>query len=223
MIVGGTQQAYAQKYELRGLESFHGIYIGKQISVVIKKGAINKIEIFPSNKIWNEDIITKTEKKILKITTKSNWADTIVHCKVEYADSLQSISAINGGIIKTDSGLVINTNKLEVAAGLAAEIYLDVDVAVLQVNAADGSQIHIHGKANKVIINATTGAKVHLNNLACDDATVKSALGAKVWLTAAINYWATASGGGKIYYTKEPLLKFEKKRSTGGNVELTPQ
>lgn len=217
------QGNYGQQYEVRALENFQHLAIGKQISVTIAKGIANKIEIFPSYKIWNEDIITRVEKKTLKIQTKSNFADTMVNCRVELTDSISSLSAINGGVISTDSGYTIQMNKLDIGAGLAAEMNVRVDVNILQINAADGSIINISGNANKVIINATTGSKLHLNNLTCNDATVKSSLGAKVWITANINFWANATSGGKIYYAKPPVLKFEKKRSTGGNVELIPQ
>lgn len=146
-----------------------------------------------------------------------------MNCRVEFKDTIQSIIATNGGIINSDSGVVLSVNSLSIGGGLATEINLAVDVKVLYIDASDGAKINITGRANKVIIRATTGSKVDLSNLICDDASVKSSLGAKVWLTAMINYWAIASSGAKIYYRKAPLLKFEKKRSTGGNVELIPQ
>jgi len=59
-----------------------------------------------------------------------------------------------------------------------------------------------------------------LEDLNCDEAEIHCAMGAKVWLTANVNYKATAGTGGKIYYYVEPRGSFVRNRITGGNIEL---
>lgn len=158
--------------------------------------------------------------KELHIKSEGRFREAAIFCFVHYDQPITYLTVRYGGIIRTDSNMVLNGNKLEIEADIDGFTNLDIAMEELVIEAGSGSDIYIKGRAKKVTVHAYSGAKVHLDDLECEDATVSCSMGAKVWLTAKNNFKATAGTGGKIYYYAEPSGIFERNRITGGNVEL---
>lgn len=210
----------AQKPQTRPLKSFTKLSVSDRIIAILQPDSINEVTIDPKGDAWIEEVKTSVSGKELQISSEGRFRDAAIFCYVHYSAPIVYLSTRYGGIIRTDSLMILETKKLEVAATIDGFTNLNIAVDELIVDAGSGSDIYIKGKANKVTVHAYSGAKIHLDDLECENATVTSSLGAKVWLTAKNNYKATAGTGGKIYYYAEPSGIFERSRITGGNVEL---
>lgn len=211
---------FSQKPETRDLKPFSKISIQDRIIAYLESGDLPQVYIDPKGDAWNEEIKTNVAGAQLEIRSEGRFRDAQIFCFVKYFGEITELIARNGGKFITDSGVVFEGKKLRLDAKIDGFANMDVSLDELEVSAGSGSDIYIHGKAKKVIINATSGAKIHLEDLDCEEAEVHCSMGAKVWLTAKVNYKATAGTGGKIYYYAEPTGNFERNRITGGNVEL---
>ncbi len=214
---------FAQKQEIRPLKSFSKVSVSDRIIVLLQPDTISQVILNPRGDAWNEEIKTHVDGKDLSIRSDGRFREAAIFCYVHYTQPIVNLSARYGGIIRTDSLVVLQTKKLEINATIDGFTNLDVSVDELIIDAGAGSDIYVKGKAGKVTVHATSGAKIHLDDLECEDAEVNCSLGAKVWLTAKNNYKATAGSGGKIYYYAEPSGTFDRNRITGGNVELLPR
>ena len=211
---------FSQKQETRPLKSFSKVLAANRIIAILQQGTESKVVLNPEEDAWNEEVTTRVNGKELAIRSEGMYRESSIFCYVYYNQSITSLTAQYGGIIRTDSNSVLETKKLEIYATVDGFANLNIAVDELIIEAGSGSDIYLKGKAGKVTVHATNGAKVHLDDLECEDAIVTSIIGAKVWLTAKNNYKATAGSGGKIYYHTEPAGNFERSRITGGNVEL---
>lgn len=211
---------FSQKQETRELKTFSKIHVANLIIAVLQKDVESKVMLDPKGDAWIEEIKTEVSGKELSIRSEGKFRDASIFCYVHYTESITRLSPQFGGIIRTDTGQVLESKKLEIDAGIDGVTNLNVNLDELIIHAGTGADIYVKGKADKVTVNATSGAKVHLDDLECTDAIVSSSIGAKVWLTAKNNYKATAGSGGKIYYYAEPSGTFDRNRITGGNVEL---
>ncbi len=211
---------YTQKQETRPLKPFDKVSIQDRIIVLLEFDTVSKVMLDPKGDAWNEEIKTDVSGSELDIHSQGRFRDAQIFCYVHYSKPITKLITRYGGIFRTDSNEVLESKKLEIDAKIDGFTNLNINVDELTISAGSGSDIYIKGKANKVTIHATSGAKIHLEDLECNDAVVTCSMGAKVWLTAKVNYKATAGTGGKIYYYAEPSGNFERSRITGGNVEL---
>jgi hypothetical protein len=215
-----TTLVFSQKPETRDVKTFSKISVTDRIIAVLSEDTVSKIFLDPRGDAWNEEIHTRSDGKELRITSEGKFRDAAIFCYVHYNQPIVFLDTQNGGIIRTDSNQVLETKKLEISATIDGFTNLDVKVDELIIHAGSGCDVYIRGWANKVTVYATSGAKVHLDDLECNDAEATSTIGAKVWLTVKNNYTAKAGTGGKIYYYAEPSGKFDRNRTTGGNIEL---
>ncbi len=212
--------SFAQKQDIRSVKTFSKMDVNDRIVAILKADTISKVILVPEQDAWLEEVHTKSDGKQLSLSTEGKFRDSKVFCYVHHNQNITYIDVQNGGIIRTDTNEVYESNKLEINAKLDGFTNMDVNVTDLIIHAGSGCDLYIKGYAKNVQVYATTGAKVHFEDLVCDNADATSILGAKVWLTATNDYKAKAGSGGKIYYHTEPLGKFDRNRTTGGNIEL---
>ena len=213
------QPAFLQKVETRDVKAFSKLRVADNITAVLVPDDNYQVVVDAKN-IWNEEVLTTIDGVELKLSTKGNMHEAKITCTVYFDKELTKLTPTYGGMVKTDSGVVLMTKKLEIDANLDGFTNIEVDVEELYITAGQGSDIYISGRAHKVIVEAQSGAKVHLDGMVCEDAEVRSATGAKVWLTAEKTYIAKAITGGKIFYTKDPEVKFDRTATLGGKVEI---
>jgi len=217
VIIFNISFLQAQKAETRLLSAFTMVRTADNITVVLVPSDEDRVDIDAQNIMMNH-VLTDVIRNEFKITTQGSMNNAKITCKLYYTKELVKLTPTYGGLISTDSGTVLHAKKLEIDANLDGFVNLDVDVDELVITAGQGSDLYIRGRAGKVTVDATSGAKVHTADLACENASVKSSLGAKVWLTASNDYVAKAITGGKIMYARMPAGKFEQSGITGGKV-----
>jgi len=215
-----VSSSYSQKQEIREIKPFSQVYVKDRIAAILTSDTISKVVLVPNGNAWIEEVNVKSNGKELAISSEGKFRDSEMMCYVHYQQPITYLDTQNGGIIRTDSGEVFTSKKLEISASNNGFINLNINVDELIIHAGSGCDLYIQGNAKNVKVYGTTGAKVHMDDLECENAEASSVLGAKIWLTVKNDYTAKAGSGGKIYYYANPTGKFDRNRTTGGDVEL---
>ena len=205
----------AQVQETRNLTLFTKVKVSDNITITLIPAQENKIEIFPKN-IMNEKIVTSVINDEFVIKTEGILNDADIKAILYYTQPIVKITPTFGGLAKCD--IELNSNELIIDANLDGFTNLLVNTKKITVYAGQGSDVYVSGKSEVVNIDASSGSKVKMEKLVCTDATVKSILGAKVWISPSQQFDAKAVSGGKIYYRQLPAGNFSKNYSLGGQI-----
>lgn len=212
-----TLSAFAQVEELtetRLLNPFNELTATSGVNIRLIKSSKNRAEVRISNALLS-DVITEVNDEKLTIKMRPQINKEISVLVTVYYKDLDEISVTKGASLETKT--VILTDIFKVYAGTGGCIKAEVECKDLKVTAAGGANISLHGWAERYEAKATTKAEILTKTLKADNAFVKAATGAEIWVNPKLYMEAIANGGGTIYYTSMPEKKAEK-TSSGGEI-----
>lgn len=217
LIVSTLSFSFAQKERFMDLKPFTKIRVADKIKARIKQSDKNRITIRVAKN--DADVIMyEVQNSQLRVYTVGIFNELEAEVLIEFNSELTDIIPTYGAKIVSDS--TITSKKLKIDGSLDGLVQLNLDVENLTVDAGQGSDLYIEGKCEKAKIEVHTGGKINAKNLNVENAEVKAATGAKIWITANVNFIAKAYSGGKIYFKSKPTDSFEKLEVLGGQVIL---
>ena len=129
----------------RSIPEFTGIYVGGAFSVFVAQGDEQQIVVETKAKM-QDNISTKVHDGILHITTKASLRNPKKLNIYLTVSKLNYIHISGAATLKSTS--VINSDKLEVDASGASNLYLELDVNEIYSEISGATQVEYSGKAN---------------------------------------------------------------------------
>ncbi len=210
-----TISGIAQNRETREIGSFDKIDVFGNISVEMKKGNKESIEITALS-VELSDVKTKVEDKLLKISMTSDLFkdDSKVTVVVTFKELTEIYCNASAEINIIDD---ILGDKLIVEAATGGIVTLKVKVNAVDLKAYQGAQIDISGetKLQESIIN--TGGVLSGTNFKSDDVFIKVNTGGKAEIVVHEKLNAKVNTSGSLSYFGRPKEE-NVKTSLGGTV-----
>lgn len=206
--------AFAQEPISKNVGDYHTLKVFNGLHVELKKSGGSKVEIHGAQ---SEDVVVKNSDGILKIRLQfpDRFTAEGVRITLYYNNPIQVLDANEGAEIISQK--TIKQKQLEVKVQEGAKIITDINVDYLTVKSVTGGLIKLSGSTSNQNVEATTGGIYEGYELKSDHASVTSASGALVRITAADLLDARVRFGGTIYYQGNPET-LKTKKVIGGTI-----
>lgn len=200
--------------ETRDVEEFDRIKVSRGMEVYIIQDSLQKVVVEADENLL--DVIeTKIEGTTLLVTVTENIRESKSKKVYISVNNLREISAIAGSVVKTTDTL--RTNELKVSAVAGSNQKLDVVTGSLSVNAVAGSEISLNGSSEIFNSKAVAGSIIKAKNFTSGKCNVRVNSGSNIWICVEKEMDASASSGGNVYYTGNPVI-IASKHTSGGNI-----
>ena len=206
---------FAQEPITTNLGDFTTVKVFNGLTVELQKSNSSKIEISGSQA---SDVSVKNSNGTLKITLKflKNFSAENIKIVLYYDSDITILDANEGATIFSDE--TIKQQHLEVKTQEGANIKLDIDTKYLIVKSVSGGIISLTGVTENQTVEATTGGIYRAYDLQSKQATVTSASGANVEISASELLDASVRFGGSVFYKGTPEI-LKTKITIGGTIK----
>lgn len=206
---------FAQEPITTNLGDFTTVKVFNGLTVELQKSNSSKIEISGSQA---SDVSVKNSNGTLKITLKflKNFSAENIKIVLYYDSDITVLDANEGATIFSDE--TIKQQHLEVKTQEGANIKLDIDTKYLIVKSVSGGIISLTGVTENQTVEATTGGIYRAYDLQSKQATVTSASGANVEISASELLDAGVRFGGSVFYKGTPEI-LKTKITIGGTIK----
>ncbi|MBZ9730670.1 DUF2807 domain-containing protein [Salegentibacter sp. JZCK2] len=195
------------------LGDFTEIKVYNGLEVILKEANQNKATITGENrtdvKFKIDNGILKVRMSIDEILSNDNTQITIQFKKLEKIDARQNAS------IKIDS--ILKQEFLHLNASEGADIFADVDLSKLYVDANTGAEIEVEGNTENQEISINTGGKFFAKNLKSTNTEISIKAGGVADITASGLVEAKVRAGGTVNVYGNPKT-IDQNTMFGGKV-----
>lgn len=201
VCVNAQKVVYGDEVQKRDISGFHAVETSSGIAVILSKGDKEALAVSAGNASYLDEIKTKVEGGVLKISRSDNWKlwnrwkNWKVTVYVSYTN-LDELQARSGGSIK---GTDLNLSGLKTRFSSGGIITLEGKVASLTLDGSSGGQLKAYGLSTEHCF-----------------AEVNSGAGAQITVTKEIS--AKANSGGFIRFKGEGLIR-DINVNSGGSVK----
>lgn len=192
---------YGEEVQKRDISGFHALETSSGIAVILTKGDKEELAVSAGNTSYLDEIKTKVEGGVLKISRSDNWKlwnrwkNWKVTVYVSYTH-LDELKAHSGGSIKGS----------------------DFNQPSLKARFSSGGIITLDGKVNTLTLDGNSGGQLKAYGLSTEQcfAEVNSGAGAQITVSKEIS--AKANSGGFIRFKGEGLIR-DINVNSGGSVK----
>lgn len=201
--------------ETTQLLPFNTVKIMGLIEVNFVNGEEEKIEIksFGSD---GKKLKVSQQNNTLKLSTLKAFINEDLDIRVTvYYKDLEAVTIAGGAKVEFEH--VIVSDEFYIRAGSGSEVYLEVDNAALDAQAAEGAHLTIRGKSEKLKAGANTGGILDGHRLECNQGRLRAGTGGEVSAKVNGDLDARANTGGIIRYAGNPTIS-SKRVVLGGEI-----
>lgn len=216
LFVLSVLNAAAQENDTRQIAPFKGLRVSDAIDVYLKKGDKESARIETDN-VRPSDVITEVSGSYLRIHMRQGnyQGRRTVKVYVTYV-TLEKISAAAASTVVSEG--ILKTPTLDISAGSAAKVELEVDAGEISLDAASAGDIRLEGKGKRLRAEASTAGSIDAYTLECETVEARAATAGSAKLNVTKSLDAEASTGGSIRYRGNPS-NTNTDSSTGGSVK----
>lgn len=203
----------------REVSEFRKIKAGNGVKVNLLQGKSGQITIH-SHGIAPEDIITEVNGKTLKLSIDawSQLREKNKRWEVEIdvpVEKLDEITSVTGARVVGDFKL--SGRKILITGNTGGELYLDLEMEEVIVNASTGSILKLKGQTDYLEVTSNMGSEVEAYTLHANYVLAKASMGGTLEVYARNEVNSNASFGGVIEVTGNPSRTHTRK-TLGGEV-----
>ena len=202
--------------ETRQVKAFDGITASGSVNVDVQTGATASVIVET-----DDNIMTFVETNVsggtlnIKLNSINNLRNSTVYVHV-ITPEIKSLSSSASAEIVSNN-ILATKEKFVIKASSGSSINVNIDAALVNVEASSGAEIEGKGKTRELVGNASSGSSVNFSELHAETAKATVSSGASIKLFASISIDANASSGGEIKYTGGAKA-VQKNVSSGGSV-----
>lgn len=201
-FLSGFIFTYAQKPEIRDLESFDKIEVFGNINVEMKFGEKESLKIKTVN-VDPSEVITEVKNKLLKIKMNSNLFDDEVEVKIYLTfKEIREITSNASAEIKIMD--LIEGDKIFANATSGGRILMNVKLNAVELKSYQGAHIDISGtcKIQESFVN--TGGVLSASNFKCEEVFIRRNTGGKAEIIATKKIEAIVNTGASLSFFGKP-------------------
>jgi hypothetical protein len=198
----------------KSVGDFNKVTSFDQIDVILIPSSENKVILNGSGsnevELVNKNGELKIRMSLSKIFSGDNISATVYYKKID------AVEANEGSIITCES--TIKTTSFDIKAKEGAQIKLKLDVAKLTARVANGSTIHLDGKATNQDVLVNSGGVYEAEKLTTNQTVITSNAGGEADVYATDLVDAKVRAGGDITIYGKPK-QINQKIVAGGSIE----
>lgn len=195
------------------LNDFTEVKTFNGIEVIVVPASENKIEITGHSKEKVKYQVVEDRLEI-RLTLDNIWSNDNTLITV-YGNTIETIDANEGSIVKTKGTLKADFSELRAQEGAA--IYAEVKSENMKAKAITGGIVNVRGKAESLEVEANTAGQFNGKNLKTKETVVTASSAAKIEIHVSDYCKATAKLGGQIEILGNPE-KVDYKTTLGGKI-----
>lgn len=197
--------------ESRELESFHAIEVYGAAQINLSQSLDQQIVV---NAHDFSLVQTEVREGVLYINVPTNpYTPMILDISVP---TLSSIRAVGAASIDLEPQSIFTTDTLTLDLSGAAEVDMDLQVAVLNIDAKGAASVELTGTANSATITLAGAGEIDAEDFLVQTMHINCAGASEADIHAVRELWAQAAGASKISYKGSPTIK--QKMAVGGSV-----
>lgn len=197
--------------ETRELESFHAIEVYGAAQINLSQSLDQQIVV---NAYDFSLVQTEVREGVLYINVPTNpYTPMILDISVP---TLSSIRAVGAASIDLEPHSIFTTDTLTLDLSGAAEVDMDLQVAVLNIDAKGAASVELTGSANNATITLAGAGEIDAEDFLVQTMHINCAGASEADIHAVRELWAQAAGASKISYKGNPTIK--QNMAVGGSV-----
>lgn len=197
--------------ESRELESFHAIEVYGAAQINLSQSLDQQIVV---NAHDFSLVQTEVREGVLYINVPTNpYTPMILDISVP---TLSSIRAVGAASIDLEPQSIFTTDTLTLDLSGAAEVDMDLQVAVLNIDAKGAASVELTGTANSATITLAGAGEIDAEDFLVQTMHINCAGASEADIHAVRELWAQAAGASKISYKGNPTIK--QNMAVGGSV-----
>jgi len=207
--------AFAQKSEIRDIQSFDKIDVFGNLEVIMEQGEKEELRI-ESKIVDPSEVSVEVKDKLLKIKISENlFEDKIVaRVYIKYKEIREIKSNASAEIILKNT---VKGDKLFLTATSGGRITINVDLNAIDIEIYQGANIDITGKAKIQETYVNTGGILSGAKFISNEAFIKMNTGGKAEIEVTDRIEASINTGADLSFFGKPTQK-DIKTSLGGKV-----
>lgn len=197
--------------EARELESFHAIEVYGAAQINLSQSLDQQIVV---NAHDFSLVQTEVREGVLYIDVPTNpYTPMILDISVP---TLSSIRAVGAASIDLEPQSIFTTDTLTLDLSGAAEVDMDLQVAVLNIDAKGAASVELTGTANSATITLAGAGEIDAEDFLVQTMHINCAGASEADIHVVRELWAQAAGASKISYMGNPTIK--QNMAVGGSV-----
>ena len=197
--------------ESRELESFHAIEVYGAAQINLSQSLDQQIVV---NTYDFSLVQTEVREGVLYINVPTNpYTPMILDISVP---TLSSIRAVGAASIDLEPQSIFTTDTLTLDLSGAAEVDMDLQVAVLNIDAKGAASVELTGTANSATITLAGAGEIDAEDFLVQTMHINCAGASEADIHVVRELWAQAAGASKISYMGNPTIK--QNMAVGGSV-----
>lgn len=197
--------------EARELESFHAIEVYGAAQINLSQSLDQQIVV---NAHDFSLVQTEVREGVLYINVPTNpYTPMILDISVP---TLSSIRAVGAASIDLEPQSIFTTDTLTLDLSGAAEVDMDLQVAVLNIDAKGAASVELTGTANSATITLAGAGEIDAEDFLVQTMHINCAGASEADIHVVRELWAQAAGASKISYMGNPTIK--QNMAVGGSV-----
>ena len=199
--------------ERRTVDAFTEVAVSSSIQLAIRQGADFAVEVEAAD---TDDIVTEVSGDTLRIYRDSSWnwySFGFIGLFIDEGELKASVTLPKLTRIRTSGGADVRGEgtftgeNLELRSSGGSNITLDINYDSLDARGSGGSRMHLSGTAKRGILTSSGGSRQNNDDLAIQDAELRSSGGSTLNVGIVEGLQARASGGSAIRYEGDPLVR----------------
>jgi len=208
IILCVSPQSIAQKGSViiqeRTLDNFNAIDISNALELILSQGDVQSVKV-ETNEGLQEYLVTEVKNGVLYIY-QVNKMKTPSKLKV-YVTVKELNSLTTKGASEIETATVIKSEKLEISASGASELFLELDVNELVSDFSGATEVKMKGKANKHNITLSGASELEAGALETQIMNINASGASELEINVKEELTGSVSGVSSISYTNEPKVK----------------
>ena len=208
--------AIAQDKELRDLKKFNKVKVGQAITVHLKQGSEERVEVEVKGASLEAVVTEVSADNTLTIKmNQGNFRNVSAKVYVTFT-SLEGIFASSASEVHADG--MIKSDRLEIKVSSAAEVDVAIDAKKLTASISSSGDLNISGKVEEMDFSTSSAGEIDAYDLSAEQVTAKCSSGSEAKVNVSKGLDAKASSGASIRYKGNPA-RMEVNSSSGGSVK----